>query len=76
MRAEEVIPSVAPDDCRSFAVYGYIYSLVPFDSSSCLRVKLNNADEAEIGAVCAPEAPCRRIHEKSGVYCIAVFINL
>ena len=76
VRTEKIIPSVAPDDGCCLAVYGDVYGLIPLDARSGQRIKFDDAYETEICTVCTPEASRNRIHEQTGIDCIAILVNL
>ena len=76
VRSEKIVPSVTPDDCSRFAIYGYIDRFVSFDTGTSLWIEFDDTDKAEICSICTPQASCNGIHKQAGIYGIAVFINL
>ena len=71
--AEEVVVAIAVDEVRGLAVDGDVLLLVARCTETCLWVKLNEANGAEVCAVAHPKAACSRIEEDTWVDSVLIF---
>ncbi len=72
MCPQKVVPAVVVDRVRSLAVNRDVHGLVALHKMACLRIKFDDADEAEISPVRYPQPAVRGIEQKAGINGIVV----
>ena len=72
MRTQQIVPAVVVDEVGSLTVNGDVLLLVALYAVASLRIKLNEADSAEVGTIANPQTTCCGVEQYTWVDSVLV----
>jgi hypothetical protein len=74
MSAEKIVPAVAINERRCFAIYCYVNGFVALDTMTCCGVKFYKTNETKVCAIRKPKASVVWVKKQTGIDSITILI--